>query len=62
MANRVILEIEGVRYERKIAKSRSWDATCSQCAVRNFCEQDLDDLCCNNYAYFTKLEEDGTVS
>lgn len=59
MANRVILEIEGVRYVRKIAKAA--EGTCSQCAVCEFCDEENDALCCSCLAYFTKLEEDGTV-
>lgn len=61
MANRVILEIEGVRYVRKIAEGIA-EGACSQCAVRKYCDQEEDALCCNYHAYFTKLEEDGTVS
>lgn len=59
MANRVILEIEGVRYVRKIAKGMQ--GTCSQCAVCDFCDEENDALCCNHNAFFIKLEEDGTV-
>ena len=59
MANRVILEIEGVRYERKIAKG--WAGTCAKCAVIDFCDKYDEAFCCNHNAYFTKLEEDGTV-
>lgn len=59
MANRVILEIDGVRYVRKVAER--WEETCSHCAIRKICLQDEDVLCYNNNAYFVKLEEDGTV-
>ena len=59
MANRVMLEIEGVRYERKIAEYG--ECTCSRCDAREFCNDETDALCCSYHAYFTKLEEDGTV-
>lgn len=59
MANRVILEIDGVRYERK--KAEYGECTCSRCSVCDICDKENEALCCNFRAYFVKLEEDGTV-